>query len=208
MAEEEKDLGVLIDKRLKFHSQTAAAISRASQILAVVRRAFANIDEVTLPLLYKSMVRPLLEYGNTIWGPHGKTDQKKLERVQRRATKMVASIKNLPYPQRLRRLGLPSLFYRRRRGDMLTVYQLLRGGMDVQAEKFVTRHEYDQTRGHAWKLYKPRATSLTRRNAFSIRIVNDWNALPASVVAAESLSRFKARLDRHWSNIMYDLPHP
>ena len=208
VAEEEKDLGVVIDRRLKFHSQTAAAISRASQILAVVRRSFANIDEVTLPLLYKSMVRPLLEYGNTIWGPHSKVDQKKLERVQRRATKMVASIKNLPYPLRLRRLELPSLYFRRRRGDMVTVYQLLHGGMDTQAEKFLTRHESNQTRGHGWKLCKPRAKSLTRRNAFSTRVVNDWNALPAAVVTAESLTSFKARLDRHWSSITYDIHHP
>ena len=73
---EERDLGVVIDRQLKFHTQTAAAVSKVSQMLAVVRRSFANIDETTLPLLFKSMVRPFLEYGNTIWGPFGKTDQK------------------------------------------------------------------------------------------------------------------------------------
>ena len=66
---EERDLGVVIDRQLKFHTQTAAAVSKASQMLAVVRRSFANIDKTTLPLLLKSMVRPFLEYGNTIWGP-------------------------------------------------------------------------------------------------------------------------------------------
>ena len=60
---EEKDLGIIIDDQLKFHQQTAAAISKASQMLAVVRRSFATLDEFTLPLLYKSMVRPFLEYG-------------------------------------------------------------------------------------------------------------------------------------------------
>ena len=77
-------------------------------MLAVMRRSFANIDEHTLPLLFKAMVRPFLEYGNTIWGPYSKVDQKKLERVQRRATRMVNTVKHLLYEVRLRHLGLPS----------------------------------------------------------------------------------------------------
>ena len=86
---EEKDLGIVMDDELKFYQQTAAAIAKASQMLAVVRRSFVNLDEVTLPLLFKSVVRPFLDYGNAIWGPFGKVDQKRLERVQRRATRMV-----------------------------------------------------------------------------------------------------------------------
>ncbi|XP_043231230.1 uncharacterized protein LOC122386260 [Amphibalanus amphitrite] len=58
---EEKDLGIIIDEDLKFHQQTAAAIAKASKMLAVVKRSFATINEVTLPLLYKSMVRPFME---------------------------------------------------------------------------------------------------------------------------------------------------
>ena len=206
--DEERDLGVIIDKELRFRKQAAAAVSKASQMLAVVRRSFANIDEITLPLLYKSMVRPFLEYGNTIWGPFSKLDQKQLERVQRRATRMVGAIRHLPYPQRLQHLGLPTLYYRRRRGDMLTVYQLLHGGMNVPPERFLTRNQSGSTRGHQWKLCKPRAKSLVRRHAFSTRVVNDWNALPVSVVSAETLNAFKARLDRHWANTMFDIPFP
>ena len=207
VADEEKDLGIIFDNQLNFHSQTAAAVSKASQMLAVVRRSFANIDEFTLPLLYKSIVRPFLEYGNTIWGPFGKMDQQRLERVQRRATRMVKAVKHLPYPDRLRHLKLPSLYYRRRRGDMVTVYQLFHGGVDVPSETFLTRNDSELTRGHQWKLWKPRAKTLVRRNAFSIRVVNDWNGLPAAVVSAASLNAFKAELDRHWKNAMYDTPY-
>ena len=205
---EERDLGVVIDRQLKFHRQTAAAISKASQMLAVVRRSFANIDETTLPLLYKTMVRPFLEFGNKIWGPFGKTDQRQLERVQRPATRMVMSIRHRPYQERLRLLELPSLYYRRRRGDMVTVYKLFHGGMDVSPEDFFKRNESELTRGHGWKLYKSRARTLTRRNAFSTRIVNDWNSLSSSVVSAETLNSFKNRLDRHWTNIMFETLNP
>ena len=203
---EEKDLGILIDDELKFHKQTAASISKASQMLAVVRRSFANLDESTLPLLYRSLVRPFLEYGNAIWGPFGKVDQKNLERVQRRATRMVNSVRHLEYPDRLRRLKIPSLYYRRRRGDMITVYQMLQGGMEVNHDMFLTRNNAERTRGHQWKLEKPSARSLTRRNTFSTRIINDWNSLPASMVSASSVNQFKARLDQHWVTLMYIIP--
>ena len=205
---EEKDLGIIVDPHMNFHKQNAAAVSKASQMLAVMKRSFATINEFTLPLLYKTMVRPLLEYCNTVWGPVGKVDQQRLKRVQRRVTCMVQSIRHLPYPERLRLLGLPSLYYRRRRGDMVTVYQLLHGGMAVPQETFLTRNMSEMTRGHPWKLRKPRAVKLTRRNAFSTRVVNDWNALPAGVVSAESVNQFKIRLNRHWSDIMFDIPFP
>ena len=171
-----------------------------------IRAAFANINYVTLPLLFKSLVRPYLEYCNTIWGPFNKTDQKQVERVQRRATKLVKSIRHLSYPERLRCLGLPSLCYRRRRGDMITVYQVLRGGMNVTPEHFLTMQDSDRTRGHQWKLCKPRATSFIRRHAFSVRVVNDWNSLPETVVSAGSLNSFKAQLDRHWASKMFETP--
>ena len=82
---EEKDLGVLVDNELKFHK--------------------------TLPLLYTSLGRPHLEYGNLVWGPFFKADSIAVERVQRRATKFVQPIKDLSYEERLRNLNLPSLLH-------------------------------------------------------------------------------------------------
>ena len=75
--------------------------------------------------------------GNAIWGPFGKVDQSRLERVQRRATRIVSAVRHLPYPERLRKLELPTLYYRRRRGDMVKVYQLLHGGMSLAPEKLL-----------------------------------------------------------------------
>ena len=65
-AMEEKDLGIIIDRQLKYHSHASAASSKASQMLAVVHQSFTNVDEVTLLLLFKSNARPFLEYGNMI----------------------------------------------------------------------------------------------------------------------------------------------
>ena len=93
---EEKDLGIFIDDKLKFHTHTSSVIKKANSILGLIKRSFSVLDENTLPRLYKSMVRPHLEYGNVIWGPHYKDDMKAIEKVQKRATKIVPSLKNLP----------------------------------------------------------------------------------------------------------------
>ena len=107
----EKDLGIQIDQDLKVRQHAATVVAKAFQILAVIRRSFALIDVRTLPTLFKSLVRPHLEYGNLVWGPFNRADQKQVERVQCRATCMVRSLRHLPYVERLRLLQqqLPSL---------------------------------------------------------------------------------------------------
>ena len=77
--------------------------------------------------LYKTLVRPIVEYNNVIWGPSYTLDNQKLERMQRKATRMIPSINHLSYYDRLRHLNIPSLQHRRRRGDLIYLYQILKG---------------------------------------------------------------------------------
>ena len=119
----QKDLGVYIDDKLNFNEHVSRAVTKANQTLGLIRRSFQYLDKETLCLLFKSIVRPLLEYGNTIWHPILKRDIDKIESVQRRATKLVPCLKNLPYAERLKKLDLPSLSYRRNRGDMIVAYK-------------------------------------------------------------------------------------
>ena len=109
-------------------------------MLAVVWCSFANLNESTLPLLHRSVVRPFLEYSNTIWGSFGKVNQKCLECMQRRATHLVDSVRHLEYPERLKRLRILTLYYHRCRGDMITVYQMLHRCMLVIPDMFLTRN--------------------------------------------------------------------
>ena len=118
----EKDLGILVDRPLTFHAiaQAASALAKAFCTLGMIHRAFLTLDEATLPLLFKAMVRPILEYGNCVWGPVFCGGQDKVERVQKRATKMVPSaVGHLPYQVRLERLKLPSMSYRKECGNMI-----------------------------------------------------------------------------------------
>ena len=202
----EKDLGVHIDCELKFRQQASAAVAKGTQILAVIRRSFALINECTLPLLFKALVRPHLEYGNLVWGPFNRADQKRVERVQRRATRIMSSIRHLPYEERLRALQLPSLYYRRRRGDMIHTYQIFHGGVDVNPTDLFVLATGATTRGNPYKVFKPSAVVRVRRTAFAIRVIKDWNSLPAEVVCSPTVNKFKANLDTHWAHIRYQIP--
>lgn len=202
----EKDLGIFIDDKLKFRKQAAAASNKGNQVLGVIRKSFEHLDKKTVPLLFKTLVRPILEFGNVAWGPFYKQDQRLIERVQRRATKLVQEIKDLTYEERLQALQLHSLHYRRRRGDMILVYMLMNGSVDLRKEDFFRTPPVGTTRGHPMKVAKPRATSRPRRNNWSTRTVNDWNSLPVHVIQATSLNQFKNRLDEFWADHVHDIP--
>ena len=102
----EKDLGVLISLDLKVAEQCNKAAKKAMRVLGMVRRTFRNWNETTLKILYCSFVRPHLEYCIQAWAPYPKKDIATLEKVQRRATKLVFRLRKLPYEKRLRMLNL------------------------------------------------------------------------------------------------------
>ena len=202
---EEKDLGVLVDDELKFHRQTAAAVKKANAVLGMLKKSFVLFDEVTLLLLYKSLVRPHLEYGNVTWGPFYHGDIKAVERIQRRATKLVPQIRNLSYEEGLKKLNLSSLTHRRRRGDMVTTYKLVTGRMNLNKEYFF-KAPHSTMRRHKHNIFKEHATKFTCINAFSNRIVRDWNELTSDIVGAASINTFKHKLDAYWKDKRYDTP--
>ena len=202
----EGDLGVQMDQLLKFREQAAAAVSRANRVLGLVRHSFTHLDAETLPLLFKTLVRPHLEYCNQVWGPFNVADTRLVERVQRRASRLVPELRHLPYEERLKRLKLPSLQYRRRRGAMITMYNIMHGRTGLDKDDFFLPAPSRRTRGHCLKVAKKPAVSRVRRNHFSSRVVSDWNGLPEEVVCAPSVDSFKNQLDKYWMEHVYIAP--
>ena len=114
--EEEKDIGVIVDSKLKFEKHISEKVNKANSIFAVIRRSFRHLNAETFLPMYKSMVRSQLDYASSIWAPYQKKLVDKIEQVQKRATKQIPGLGNLSYPDRLKKLKLPTLSYRRIRG--------------------------------------------------------------------------------------------
>ena len=154
----EKDLGAFTDTSLKFNEHISNKVNLANRKVELIFRTFTYMDKEMFLNLYKSVVRPHLEYASTIWFPMYKKDKIIIENVQRRATRLVKSVQYLSYHARLRTLGLPSLEYRRNRADMIQVYKLLHDIDDVDKNKLFTMSTCTATRGHSLKLFKKTVT--------------------------------------------------
>ena len=195
-----KDLGVTFDPHLKFGFHINEKINKAYSILGIIKRNFTLLDKESFVVIYKSMVRSHLEYANCIWSPYTVQDKKNIEKVQMRATKLIKEIKHLSYIERLKYLKLPTLLYRRFRGDMIMVFKLLSGIYDSNIACQFEKPTNFITRGHNLRLIKKHVHYDLRKYYFSNRIISHWNSLPESVTNSGSVGIFERKLDYFWRN--------
>ena len=202
VTEVEKDLGVTFNNKLKSVINVELAVYKAKRMLGFIKRSITSRrKEVILPL-YRSLVRPHLEYCVQAWGVYLQKDRVELEKVQMRAVRLIQGLKSDNYFDKLRELGLFSMVRRRLRGDLIECFKILKGMDRVQKDNFFqTRESSGSMRGHRFKLYKKQCRTDLRKFFFTNRVVDIWNSLPAEVVESSTLGSFKSSVDKFFNKI-------
>ena len=203
--EEESDLGVLLDEELIFESHICSKVSKANALLGIIRRNFAFLDKSMVLQLYKVFVRPHLEYAQSVWSPKRPGLITMIENVQKRALNLIPEFRGLDYSEQLRRSNIPSLSFRRLRGDMIEAFKHF-----TTYDKSVLSPSFKPNVRHPHKLYQSHSTSTLVDRLFYHRIQELWNGLNPTVQKIALLSdidpekrvnKFKNELDKHWKDL-------
>jgi hypothetical protein len=172
-------------------------------MMGLIRRVFTYLDTRTFRYLYVALVRSVLENNQVVWYPVRKGLVKRLEEVQMRATKLIDGFQDMEYSDRLKALNIPTLHYRRIRGDMIECWNHFNKHDPAIISPSFQRNPRPNRRHNCQlqQLY-PRITKYVRPLAVSFyhRVPRLWNRLPKQVISAENLDTFKNRLNRHWHN--------
>ena len=175
------------------------ATKKANFVLGQISRSFSYRDRCTFIKLYKTFVRPHLEYASQVWSPWTKKDRDMLENVQKRAVRMVAGLSG-SYEEKLAACGLTTLEERRLRGDIIQTFKFV-NNLNSVSHPFLSfvanQHSYTtRTSSELCQGLTSTPSKLNcRHNFFSKRICGPWNSLPTTVKGAKSVNEFKNAYD-------------
>ena len=188
------DLGITYNNRLKFSPHVDNIVAKASLRAKLILSCFQSRDPELLTKAFCVFVRPLLEFSSVVWNPLLKQDITKVESVQRRFTKRLKGLRNLPYTTRLTYLGLDSLHCRRTKADLSMCYKIINNHTCTQVASLFTFSSTKQTRGNSRKLDKSHISSVRDGHSFPKRITNVWNSLSDCVVSSKTVETFRHKL--------------
>ena len=198
-----RDLGVIIDTDLNFQDHIRSIVQQASVRASVVRRSFKNTSVAFHVQMYKTFIRPLVEYAMPVWSPQYDCDGLSVELVQKRFTKYLPNYFYLSYQQRLDKLDIVSLGFRRSVADLVLLYKLARGHCCVDLSNFGV-HPAPARAGHEYRFYNIAAAKNVRHHYFSSRAIRLWNSLSVNTHQSPTLNCFRQRLmkDAHFLKIV------
>ena len=188
------DLGLTVHSPINFKYHVDKIVSKAFIKLGLINRIFINKNKHSIPCLYKAYVRSSLEYASIVWSPYTSTSINNIERVQHRMCRIIPTIRHLPYKQQLNSLGLLSLRARRLRFQLITLFKIYKGWLDIKFDDFFTLCRQHKTRGHNSCIVHKSSHYNYRLHFFTVSVISYWNQLSQEDIDVPSIACFKVRL--------------
>ena len=192
-----KYLGVHIQQNMNWNHHISMVTKKANSTRAFLQRNMSSCPRNVKVLCYKSLLRPVLEYGCEVWDPFTKDNTRKLEMVQRRYARFTSGdhCRTSSVTDMLRRLQWPTLEERRAQFKVLMVYRILNSLVDVPAAQYFNPVS-TSLRGHQLKIHIPYARTCTYQKTFVPDAIRLWNSLPANTVTCTSVVSFKTEVQK------------
>ena len=188
-----RDLGVITSSQLNSHAYCSQIVKSTAWRIKQLNLVFHYNDVNFRKFLYVTYIRPLLEYNTQIWSPHLVGDINLIENVQRRFTKFLPGLQNLSYIQRLTALNLETLEVRRIIFDLILMFKIVRGLVDINPNDFFQFNE-SSTRGHCYKIRVQFSRINSRKYFYTNRVVPIWNSLDSDTVCSNTVLTFKKKV--------------
>ena len=206
-----KDLGVTLSSDATFKTHINNIVESAKNMASWILRTFQARDPTTILTLYKSLVRPILEYSSVLWTPIQKGEIQRLEEIQQSILRKIKGISS-NYNQALKQLKLYSLERRRERYIVIQIWKMIEGIVPSLNPSLIQQSSTQQRRGRMLQVHKLASTPshLLQIKRQSVRCfgVKLFNSLPKHIrnITNTSVDKFKRKLDT-FLNTIDDHPH-
>ena len=210
VVEHAKDLGVIMSSTGTFKQHVGNVISTSSQLCGWVLRTFRTRQKLPMMTLWKSLIRPKLEYCCQLWCPTQTGDIQRLEQVQRSFIQKITGVKHLSYWKQLKELSMYSLERRRERYSIIYIWRIMEGQVPnfSQADHAGIQAVWHQRRGRNCivpivSLRCPKHVQTIRYASLGVRGPRLFNILPANIrnITGVSVSSFKHSLDKYLASV-------
>ena len=188
-----KYLGITINNKLSWNTHIQQVCQKANNTLNFIHRNFKSCNQKTKEKLYKSHVRPIVEYASSVWDPHTLENTKKIERVQKRAARFVKNTfsRDTHITPILKDLNWTPLEERRARSKTCNLYKALHNTLHIPTHNI--NPTQSRTRNQH-NFFIPFAHSDTYKHSFYLDTIRLWNKIPLHITEAPSLLTFQKGL--------------
>ena len=199
-----KDLGVHMSRDLSWSNHVNATVNKANKVVGLLKRTVGSKNREIFSMLYKSLVRPILEYACPVWSPYLIKDKLEIEKVQRRASRIALGqkLREMSYEERCILLHWNTLQHRSKYLSVVECYKTVFGLNGLDFDDYFEFCRSKNTRAnHPYKIQTKLAKVNSFKYSFFVRIVKDWNSLSNHLFTEEiNLNKFKKGLKR-WMKI-------